>query len=405
MNISGIISEYNPFHMGHKHHIDETRRMLGQDCGIVCVMSGNFVQRGEPAAFLKNARAEAAVKCGADLVLELPLPWALSSAEGFARGSLAMLGATGIVTHLSFGSECGDVLPLDNCARLLLRPEMDAAIREKLGQGMSYARARQAAADELAGGHVSALGSPNNILGIEYIKAIYELRLDISPVTVRREGAGHDQPGECAMPSASHLRSMLADGKDISRFIPAPAAEVFARESAAGRGPVMAQALDTAIVSRLRMLPQSAFEALPDASEGLDARLYRACRTECDLDGIISAAATKRYALSRLRRMIMCAALGIERGMSEEAPPYIRVLAVGERGRGLLKMMQEKCTVPIVTKPGEINRLGYDARRCFALESAATDLFVLGFSAREERRGDRDWRSSPYILKRDEMKK
>lgn len=130
MNISGIISEYNPFHAGHKHHIDETRAMLGSDCGIICAMSGNFVQRGEPAAFLKAARAEAAVRCGADLVLELPLPWALSSAEGFARGAVALLGATGIVSHLSFGSESGDISGLQNAAELLLSPEIDAIIRK-----------------------------------------------------------------------------------------------------------------------------------------------------------------------------------------------------------------------------------------------------------------------------------
>lgn len=399
MNISGIISEYNPFHMGHKHHIDQTRAALGADCGIVCIMSGNFVQRGEPAAFLKNARAEAAVKCGADLVLELPLPWALSSAEGFARGAVELLGASGVVTHLSFGSECGDVFPLENCAKLLLQPDMDAAIRENLEQGISYARARQLAADKLAGGHVSVLESPNNILGVEYIKAIYDLHLEMQPITVRRIGAGHDQLGEGELPSASQLRAMLSDGRDISSHIPEQAAEVFAREMAMGRGPVMGQALDTAIVSRLRMLPQSAYEALPDASEGLGARLYHACRTECDIDAIVSAAATKRYALSRLRRMIMCAALGVKAGMNEETPPYIRVLAANERGCSIIKMMHQRSKLPVVTKPGEINRLDHQARELFALESAATDLFSLGFAAREERRGDRDWRASPYILK------
>lgn len=399
MNISGIISEYNPFHMGHKHHIDQTRKALGEDSGIVCVMSGNFVQRGEPAAFLKNARAEAAVKCGADLVLELPLPWALSSAEGFARGAVEILGAAGVITHLSFGSECGDVFPLENCAKLLLRPEMDAAIKENLEQGISYARARQLAADKLAGGHVSVLESPNNILGIEYIKAIYDLHLDIQPITVRRVGAGHDSREESSLPSASHLRSMLSDGRDIDQYIPKEAAEVFSREMRLGRGPVMAQALDTAIVSRLRMLPASAYDALPDASEGLGARLCRACKTECDVDAIVSAAATKRYALARLRRMIMCAALGMKAGMNEETPPYIRVLAANERGCAIIKMMHQRSSLPIITKPGEINKLGHEARELFTLESAATDLFSLGFAAREERRGDRDWRVSPYIFK------
>lgn len=147
------------------------------------------------------------------------------------------------------------------------------------------------------------------------------------------------------------------------------------------------------------MLPQSAFEQLPDAAEGLGARLFRACHQACDVDAAVAAAATKRYAVSRLRRMIMCACLGLKDGMNDELPPYLRVLAANERGCGIIKMMQQRSKLPIVTKPGEINRLGEEAKRCFALESAATDLFVLGFEAREERAGDRDWRVSPYIMK------
>lgn len=399
MNISGIISEYNPFHMGHKHHIDETRRMLGDDCGIVCAMSGNFVQRGEPAAFTKNARAECAVLGGADLVLELPLPWALSSAEGFARGAVGLLGATGVCSHLSFGSESGAVEPLDEAARVLLRPELDAIIRDALAGGVSYASARQAAAETLAGRAIPELRSPNNILGIEYIKALYEQRLAMKPVTVRRIGGGHDSRGGGELPSASELRSRLKRGESIVGNMPAGCAAVLEREMRCGRGPVMGSALDTAIISRLRMLRPEAFDALPDAGEGLGNRLYRAARSEVSVDAVIAAAATKRYAVSRLRRMVMCAALGLREGDAEGIPSYIRVLAANERGCTILKKMHERASLPIITKAAEINSLGREARDCFALEAAATDLFVLGFSAREEMRGDRDFRVSPSIIK------
>lgn len=398
MNISGIISEYNPFHMGHKHHIDQTRTLLGADSGIICVMSGNFVQRGEPAAFTKNARAECAVHGGADLVLELPLPWALSSAEGFARGAVGVLGATGVVSHLSFGSESGEVESLEEAVKVLLRPEMDAIIKDKLTQGISYAEARQAAAEMLAGKPIPELRSPNNILGIEYIKAIYEQRLNMESVTVRRIGAGHDQRGGGELPSASELRSRLSRGESVLANMPEKCAEVLQREMRCGRGPVMGAALDTAIISRLRMLPQSSYEALPDSAEGLGLRLCRAAKSEVDVDAVIAAAATKRYAISRLRRMIMCAALGVKAGDAEGTPPYIRVLAANAQGCTILKKMRERASIPIITKPAEINSLGAEARECFALERAATDLFVLGFSAREERRGDRDFRISPSIL-------
>jgi len=239
MNISGIISEYNPFHMGHKHHIDQTRSMLGDDTGIVCVMSGNFVQRGEPAAFTKNARAQCAIHGGADLVLELPIPWALSSAEGFARGAVGVLGATGVVSHLSFGSESGSVEPLDRAARVLLSPEMDVIIRELLPQGMSYAAARQQAAERIAGEPLPQLRSPNDILGIEYIKALYEQRLPIKPITVKRVGAGHDQSGGGDLPSASELRKRLLRGESVIGNMPSESAKVLEREIHQGRGPVM----------------------------------------------------------------------------------------------------------------------------------------------------------------------
>lgn len=399
MNISGIISEYNPFHMGHKHHIDQTRAALGDDSGIVCVMSGNFVQRGEPAAFLKNARAQCALHGGADLVLELPLPWALSSAEGFARGAVGLLGAAGCVSHLSFGSESGELAPLEKAAEVLLRPEMDAIIRELLPGGLPYAAARQLAAERLAGESLPQLKSPNDILGIEYIKAIYSQRLSMKPLTVKRVGAGHDQPGGGDMPSASELRKRLAAGETVYANMPKECGEVLKREMHQGRGPVMGAALDTAIISRLRMLSKERFEALPDSGEGLAARLYRAASAEVSVDAVIAAAATKRYALSRLRRMVMCAALGIKEGDAEGIPPYIRVLAANSRGCAILKQMQEKASLPIITKPAEINSLGAEARACFALERAATDLFVLGFQAAEERRGDRDFRTSPIILK------
>ncbi len=399
MNISGIISEYNPFHMGHKHHIDETRRMLGEDCGIICVMSGNFVQRGEPAAFTKNARAECAVHGGADLVLELPLPWAIASAEGFARGAVGILGATGVCSHLSFGSESGSIKPLEAAAEVLLRPEMDAIIRDALSTGLSYAAARQAAAEKLAGREIPELREPNNILGIEYIKALYSLRLGMEPVTVRRIGAGHDQKGGGELPSASELRARLGRGVSVYGNMPKACADVLEREERCGRGPVMGAALDTAIVSRLRMLSRSEYDALPDAVEGLGARLCRAAKTEVSVDGVIAAAATKRYALSRIRRMVMCAALGVKAGDAEGIPPYIRVLAANGRGCTILKKMRERAALPIITKASEINSLDAAAKACFALESAATDLFVLGFSAREEMRGDRDFRISPAIIK------
>ena len=203
MNVAGIVAEYNPFHNGHAYHIEATRAALGEDTAIVCCMTGDFVQRGEAAVYSKYARAEAAARCGADLVFELPLQWSVSSAEGFARGAVGLLGALGAVKYLSFGSECGETKPLETLAFALLDPNMDGEIKSELAEGVSYAAARQRALARSVGELSTILDTPNNILAVEYIKAIYNLHLEMQPITVPRYGSEHDGAGEGNMRSAA----------------------------------------------------------------------------------------------------------------------------------------------------------------------------------------------------------
>ena len=400
MSVIGIVGEYNPFHYGHKHHIAETKRLLGEDCPVVCAMSGDFIQRGEAAVYSKFARAEAAVRSGVDLVLELPPAWALSSAEGFARGAVGLLGSIGVVTHLSFGSECGEVEPLETLAEILLDPLIGADIRRELEaqEGIPFAAARQRAVAKRAGELSGQLETPNNILAVEYIKAVYEQGLSIKPVTVQRFGSGHDKISESGHKSAAEIRRALANGADISASVPGSAYEIYRREDKLGRGPVLMENLESAMISRLRMLPDSAFAALPDAGEGLNNRLARAAREESGLDAVIAAAKSKRYALSRIRRMVMCAVLGISADMSRETPPYARVLAANARGCALLREMEGKARIPVITKPAAVKELGAECREVFDRSSSAHDLYVLGYSAKEERRGGADWRTSPKIV-------
>ena len=400
MSVIGIVGEYNPLHYGHKHHIAETKRLLGEDCPVVCAMSGDFIQRGEAAVYSKFARAEAAVRSGVDLVLELPPAWALSSAEGFARGAVGLLGSIGVVTHLSFGSECGEVEPLETLAEILLDPLIGADIRRELEaqEGIPFAAARQRAVAKRAGELSGQLETPNNILAVEYIKAVYEQGLSIKPVTVQRFGSGHDKMSESGHKSAAEIRRALANGADISASVPGSAYEIYRREDKLGRGPVLMENLESAMISRLRMLPDSAFAALPDAGEGLNNRLARAAREESGLDAVIAAAKSKRYALSRIRRMVMCAVLGISADMSRETPPYARVLAANARGCALLRDMEGKARIPVITKPAAVKELGAECREVFDRSSSAHDLYVLGYSAKEERRGGADWRTSPKIV-------
>ena len=394
MKIIGIIAEYNPFHNGHRLHIDESKKAVSRDTAVVCVMSGDFVQRGEAAIFSKYARAEAAVKCGADLVIELPLPWALSSAESFAMGAAGLLGELNCVDYLSFGSECGDLGILNSLATALIDPALDAEILEELKSGISYAAARQAALSRSIGSLADHLGSPNNILAVEYLKAIYRLRLRMEPLTIKRTGAGHDEEGG----SASDIRSMLAMERPIKNYVPKDAYVLYKREKEQGRGPVLMEDLESAVLSRLRMMNEKNFTGIPDDSEGLGNRLFAAAREESSLDGILSAAKSKRYALSRLRRMCLCAALGIKKGEAEGLPPYARILAANETGKAVLKIINDKASVPVITKPASVKELSEECRILFELCSSAHDLYVLGYKAVEERRGSADWRTSPKMM-------
>ena len=400
LSVIGIVGEYNPFHYGHKHHIAETKRLLGEDCPVVCAMSGDFIQRGEAAVYSKFARAEAAVRSGVDLVLELPPAWALSSAESFARGAVGLLGSIGVVTHLSFGSECGETEPLETLAEILIDPRIGADIRRELEaqEGIPFAAARQRAVAKRVGELSGQLETPNNILAVEYIKAIYDQGLPIKPVTVQRFGSGHDEISESGHKSAAEIRRALANGSDIAASVPGSAYEVYRREDKLGRGPVLMENLESAMISRLRMLPDEVFAALPDAGEGLNNRLARAAREESGLDAVIAAAKSKRYALSRIRRMVMCAVLGISADMSRETPPYARVLAANAKGCALLREMDGKARIPVITKPAEIKELGAECRAVFDLCSRTHDLYVLGYGAKEERRGGADWRTSPKII-------
>ena len=398
MNIAGIVCEYNPFHSGHLHQLAETRRALGADTLTVCVMSGDFVQRGEAAVFSKFARAEAACRAGASLVLELPLPWCLSSAEGFAEGAVSLLAAVGC-THLSFGSESGDVETLQTLAREILAPDTQREITAQLQRSpeLSYAMARERVLTEKLGECGSLLSQPNNILAVEYLKAIYKKTYPITPVTVKRIGSGHDKAGEQGPKSASELRGLMETGADISTHIPEAALSVYRRERAAGRGRDKA-VLETALLSRLRMLDRDVYESLPDGGDGAGARLWKAVREESTLEDIAQAARTKRYPLARMRRMLLCAALGVSAEYTKTLPPYARVLAADSAGCAYLREIDGKSAVPVLTKPAAVRRLDGSAAKVFALGASAHDVYTLQNVTNSDRKCGQDWRNGPAIV-------
>lgn len=400
MNAAGIIVEYNPLHMGHVHLLRQTRRILGEDTAILCCMSGDFVQRGDFALLRRQARAKAAVQSGADLVLELPLPWAVSSAEGFARGAVETLLSTNVLTHLAFGSECGDGAALQRVAAALQSEEFPALLRQELKVGDSFAAARERAVGKrLSPEDAALLQSPNNILGIEYCKALLDCKSTVEPLTIRRFGAAHDaKEAQGTIASASAIRTLLKEGEQALSLMAPAMKEAYLEEKAAGRAPVLWQNSERAILARLRSMRREEFAALDQGKEGLYNRLYEASRTAAGVEELLAAAKTKRYAYARLRRMVLWAYLGLKPAEIPQHPVYLRPLAMNDRGRAVLAKMRKEAALPILTKPADVRRLGPEAQRLFAMEAAAADLYSLSYPDLAAARGDALWKEGPVLL-------
>ena len=398
MSVIGITAEYNPFHFGHEYQINRIREEFGADSTVVCVMSGDFVQRGEPALYSKYARAESACRCGADLVVELPLPWSVSSAEGFARGAVGLMKRLK-VDIISFGSESGRADELAEIADALSAAQIYDRVKEILSAepAMSYAAARQAALEEKFGDKAALIAEPNDLLGVEYLKAIRTLNAGISVFAVQRVGSGHDRKGEGFM-SSSGLRELISEGRTAEGLVPDKAYEVYLRETALGRV-TDAGRFDAAVMSRLRMLSREDYNALPDAADGVGDRLFKAAMLEPSLSAVVEAASTKRYAVSRIRRMAMCAALGIRDGMAEGVPPYARVLAANKRGCTLLRDISKADDPFALTKPVQVKSFGNAANELFSAGARAHDLYSLAYKGEMQRKGGMEWKTGPFIVK------
>ena len=351
MKISAVICEYNPFHLGHAHHLAETRRN-GADA-VVCIQSGSFVQRGEAAIADKFARAEAAVRGGADLVVELPHAFAMASAPRFAAAGVHLAALCGADT-LSFGAECADIALLSRAALLGTRENMQDAVKSGLSRGLDHPAALTAAMRTLDPAAAKVLESPNNVLAVEYLRALSSFP-GISPLAVPRRGAGHDDAFGAETASASFLRALLSAGGTAEDFLPAQSAAILRRERARGAFPVTAQALDAPMLAALKRLQPEDFARLPDVGEGL--------------------VKTKRYTYARIRRIAAAAYTGLTRAHQAALPGYLRVLALNRTGRKVLAALPEG--TPVVTKPA-LRDLKADDETLFALESRADALWALG---------------------------
>lgn len=397
----GIVAEFDPFHLGHQWLIGEVKQRLPH-LGVVCVMSGHFTQRGTAASLDKHARAEMALRGGADLVLELPVLWSASSAETFARGGVQCLLDTGVVEFVAFGSEDGDFKRLGPVAEALDSPQFQHLLKEGLQEGLSYAAARQQAIEQLLGDKADCLATANNNLGVEYLRALnYWRKPEVKAATFRRQGAGHDS-GETDSPmvSASLLRRWMAqeDWNALEQSLPEESWKVLRERIQRGEGPASLERCQLAVLARLRSMTQEDCRQLPDWEEGLAKRIRNAAQESVTLAEFYDKAKTRRYPEARIRRMALWAFLNLKASDRPDRVPYLRVLGCSERGRAILKAMKKRSDLPILTKPGQIRKLDETAKRVFELECRATDLWRLCLPETGCRMGNQEWLRGPVVL-------
>lgn len=396
MRAVGIVAEYNPFHNGHAYQIARAKELTGADAAV-CVMSGNFVQRGAPSVADKWVRAEMALAGGADLVVELPCYYALSPAQDFAYGAVSLLDAMGCVGSICFGSESGDLGRLSQAARLLLdEPDaLSANIKRELGRGAGYPAARSAALGA-AGFDTSELSGPNDILAIEYLRALYQIGSRIRPFCTARVGTGyHDTAAAGKFASATALRQMLRAGKDILPYLPAASYEVWQSTAEAGGAPVWEERFDTAVLAALRMMDTKTLAKVRGVGEGLESRIARAAMRAGSVEELTALASAKRYTKARIARIVWSAVLGLCAQAERPKPDYLRVLGMNRNGMRLLAQAKGCTALSVVTKTADF--AGRDGR-LFALDCRSTDLFALGYPREDRRVGGLDFTTSPVVV-------
>ena len=369
MNVTGIIAEYNPFHMGHLHQIHYIKENLRPD-HIVIAMSGDFVQRGSPALLPKHLRAEMALRCGADLVLELPVQFSTASAEFFARGGVSLLDGLGVVNQLCFGSEEGNTRGMLSAAEILNQEpeEYQTFLQKYLKEGMSFPAARSSALHKYLGLlpkdvqpslPEGLLSSPNNILGMEYCRAILSLQSHMKPVTLKRQGSGYHENTlpEGQLPSASAVRRFLREAQDLSplrEMLPASAFEIL--QKAFLHGEYLTEE-DLDLLLHYRLLTSSAedFASCTDLSPQLADRIRRQLNHYRGFASFAELLKTKELTHTRIQRALLHLLLHINEAPREAG--YCRILGFRKDAAPLLSAIKRSSSLPVITKLADAKKL------------------------------------------------
>lgn len=410
MNVLGIIAEFNPFHNGHLHLLQEAKKSV-PDAACICVMSGNFLQRGDAALCNKWSRAEMAINAGADLVLELPFCFAVRSAYYFARGAIQLLERTGVVTHLPFGSESGNLEELQRIATIISNEGQDyqTHLKKHLAQGTGFARARSLTLQSIIKNpdlHNIWL-QPNNILALEYLHVLTETGSRITALTIPRRGPGYHSDELSAFASASAIRMALINGQNLTQIapgVPPGTLHLLANEIAAGRAPIKIESLGQSILLQLRLAFAPQLAQIYEVSEGLENRILKAAEHSVSLEELRQSIKSKRYTLSRINRILLYSMLNLSKDQvvrfDDSGPLYLHVLGFSPSGQKILQEIKFKSLLPIFSRGSAVKKAHQDdsnplLQAMLDLDRRATDIYTLLYPNPETRQGGLDFSTSP----------
>ena len=418
VNVLGIITEYNPFHYGHLYHLQEAKKISKANYTI-CIINGNFVQRGRPAFINKWARTMMALKNGVDLVIELPLIYGIRSAEYFANGSIQLLNATGLISDFVFGSETGEIELLKEIAIILNKDNQyfNKRLQIYINKGYSYPRAREKALinylstnnydfkDEKV---INIIRQPNNILGIEYIKALLKSNSTITPHAIRRKGGEyHSLKTGRSIASASAIRKNIAEnGLDSAeKLLLVNTMEILKREFSEGRAPLKEELLDNIVLAKLRAMPAGELQKYAEINDSLENRIIQAANITGSLKAITDKIMTKAFTKTRIQRNLLHILFSLKENdfatYDKEGPQYIRVLGVNKKGKELLSELSENSSLPVIVKVSNyLRKKDIESKnlieKSLSYDLLASDIYSLLYPDKKQRKGHNDY-STPLI--------
>lgn len=378
MKIGAVVCEYNPFHNGHKYHLQKIQS--SQVTHVVSVMSGDFTQRGEPAILSKYVRTKMALMNGADLVIELPTTYSMSYAENFAQSAIHLINALGCVDTISFGCETPDIKKFSAIIDFLETNEYRQILKKALTKGLTFAKARSETIKcKLGKNYAQILNYPNNILALEYIKAMYTNNMDLEILPIKRIDAHHDSITHSDnIASAKHIRDLLkSQNNEYKQYIPENTYELIQDELLHLRAPTNISYIERGILAKMHTISKNALTKLPDVTEGLENKFKKDISNSSSLTELILNVKSKRYTYARLQRIPMYAFLGIKKKHLNTKPPYIKILGLNKKGQEILSVAKQTASLPIISKNSQIKSCDKLTQKIFKRQETYSRIYEL----------------------------